>query len=80
MNEMENLSTQIEERINKLTIEQGNLQHQHDGMVKHNYLMNQEFQQRVIKNQTRFAQIAGAIEELSKLRNGETQPQEKQTP
>jgi hypothetical protein len=80
MREMENLNTLIEERINKLTIEQGNLQHQHDAMVKHNQLMNQEYQQRVIKNQTRFAQIAGAIEELSKLRNGENQQQEKPTP
>jgi hypothetical protein len=54
-------------------------------MLKQNQRMNQEFQQQVVKNQTRFAQITGGIEELRKLRNGQepsadNQQQEKPTP
>jgi CHASE3 domain sensor protein len=83
MSAMENLNQIIEERISKLTAEQQNLDIIHNSMVKQNQRMNQEFNQQVIKNQTRFAQITGAIEELSKLRNGasaDNQPQEKPTP
>jgi hypothetical protein len=57
----------IRERIQMLMIERVNLEQSHAGMVQGNQVMNQEFQQQVAKNQTRFAQISGAITELQQL-------------
>lgn len=57
----------IEDRIQALMIERSSLEQSHAGMIRGNQRMNEEFQQQVVKNQTRFAQITGAITELQQL-------------
>jgi hypothetical protein len=61
------MNTQIENRIRILTAECKNLESTHNIMVQENQKLNQEFQQQVMKNQTRFAQLTGGITELQKL-------------
>lgn len=61
----------IENRIRELTGEQQNLEAGHNAMVQQNQKLNQEFQQATVKNQTRFAQLTGAITELRQLMNGQ---------
>ena len=58
----------IEDRIHALMLERSSLEAEHAQMIKLNQQMNQEFQQAVVKNQTRFAQITGGIAELQKLK------------
>lgn len=58
---------QIENRIRELTAERQSLESAHNAMVQQNQKFNQEFQQQVAQNQSRFAQITGAITELQKL-------------
>jgi seryl-tRNA synthetase len=58
---------QIENRIRELTLERTALESAHNALVQQNQKINQEFQQQVVQNQTRFAQITGAITELKKL-------------
>ena len=64
---MENTTMNIQARIDELMSERSELEGFHSGLVAGNQKMNQEFQQAVVKNQTRFAQITGAIIELQKL-------------
>jgi hypothetical protein len=61
------MNKQIEDRIQTLMMEQAALEHSHVEMVRSHQKMNDQFQTQVVKNQTRFAQIAGAITELKKL-------------
>ena len=63
----------IECRIDELMRERNELELFHSGLIAGNQKMNQDFQQAVIKNQTRFAQITGAITELQKLVEQPTQ-------
>jgi hypothetical protein len=58
---------QIEERIAALTKELLALEESHNAMVKQNQQATQEFGQKVAKNQTRYAQIQGALVELKQL-------------
>lgn len=62
------MTKHIEERIQALTLEQQALQTNHENMVKMNQQSNREFQEQVVKNQTRFAQIMGALNELNQLK------------
>ncbi len=64
---------EIKDRIQILMIERSNLEQSHAGLVRDNQRMNQEFQQQVAQNQTRFAQISGAVTELTKLVQQPTQ-------
>jgi len=64
---------QIEGRIAVLISERSVLESAHNAMVQQNQKINQEFQQQVVQNQTRFAQISGAITELQKLVQPSTQ-------
>jgi hypothetical protein len=57
----------IEQRIRVLTTERQGLEAAHNTLVQQNQKTNQEFQQEVVKNQTRFAQLTGGITELQKL-------------
>ena len=50
-----------------MTAERQQLESIHDAMIQQNQKTNQEFQQQVMKNQTRFAQLTGGITELQKL-------------
>jgi hypothetical protein len=61
------MNEQIEARIKELTLERKSLEISHNALVEQNQKVNQEFQQQVLQNQTRFAQITGAITELQKL-------------
>ena len=63
----------IEDRIQALMMELAALEHSHGEMVRGHQKMNEEFQQQVVKNQTRFAQITGAVTELTKLVQQPTQ-------
>jgi hypothetical protein len=65
------MKEKIEGRIAALTSEQRMLEVAHNQMVKRNHKLNEEFQQEVTKNQTRFAQISGGIHELQQLLQGE---------
>jgi hypothetical protein len=58
---------QIVDRIREMTAERQQLESIHDAMIQQNQKTNQEFQQQVMKNQTRFAQLTGGITELQKL-------------
>lgn len=58
---------QIENRIKGLTAERASLESAHNALVQQNQKLNQEFQQTVMQNQTRFAQLTGAITELQQL-------------
>lgn len=58
---------QIENRIKGLTAERASLEATHNALVQQNQQLNQEFQQKVVLNQTRFAQLSGAIAELTQL-------------
>jgi hypothetical protein len=62
-----NTDHQVETRIKELIAERTSLESVHNAMVQQNQKANQEFQQQVVLNQTRFAQITGAITELGKL-------------
>lgn len=64
---------QILSRIQELTLEQKVLQDTHAAQVQQNQKANQEFQQKVVENQTRYAQITGGIAELRKLVQQPTQ-------
>jgi hypothetical protein len=66
----------ITERIQQLMIERSALQSAHNSMAMQNQKDNQEFQQKAVQNQTRYAQITGAIIELQKL---VPQPTQKET-
>lgn len=69
---------EIQERINKLTVEQAALQSRHDAMVKEHQDRTAQFQQIVAGNQNRFQQITGAIAQLTEMLqgvNGETPPE-----
>jgi uncharacterized protein involved in exopolysaccharide biosynthesis len=75
----------IEQRITELTTERARLNAAHSELVQQNQRMNQDFQQKIVANQTRYAQLTGAIDELRHMTNGQTpstdnQPQEKTTP
>jgi seryl-tRNA synthetase len=76
----------IEQRITELTTERARLKDAHTELVQQNQRVNQDFQQRIVQNQTRYAQLTGAIDELKHMTNGQTppstenQPQEKTTP
>jgi hypothetical protein len=59
---------QIDKRIKDLNAEQKNLEQAHTALVQEQQQRNQEFQQRAIENQTRFAQIQGALAELFQLK------------
>jgi len=61
------MDRQIEERIVALTKEILTLEETHNAMVKQNQQDTQQFQQQVAKNQTRYAQIQGALVELKQL-------------
>lgn len=58
---------QIENRIKGLTAERSSLEASHNALVQENQKINQEFQRTVSENQTRFAQLTGAINELKLL-------------
>jgi hypothetical protein len=58
---------QIEHRIKTLTLERNALEINHEALIKENQKQSQEFQQRVLQNQTRFAQLTGGILELTQL-------------
>ena len=60
--------TTINDRITALKEEQLALTTRHDAMVAENQKANTEFQQVVSKNQVRFQQITGAIQELEALK------------
>jgi hypothetical protein len=62
------MTNQIEDRIKALILERKVLETTHNLQVQENQKINQEFQQTVAKNQTLFAQLTGAINELSKLK------------
>ena len=64
---------QIEKRIAVLISERTILESDHNAMVRQNQKINQEFQQQVVQNQTRFSQISGAITELQQLVQPSTQ-------
>jgi hypothetical protein len=64
---------QIENRIRELIAERTGLESAHNALVQQNQKANQEFQQQVVLNQTRFAQITGAITELGKLIDNQNQ-------
>jgi hypothetical protein len=57
----------IEERIKGLGAELAHLESSHNAMVQENQKMNETFRMQVAKNQTRYAQIQGAITELQTL-------------
>jgi polyhydroxyalkanoate synthesis regulator phasin len=57
----------IKERIKELATERDALQLHYSTSVQQNQKMNQDFQQAMIANQTRFAQLTGAIDELKQL-------------
>lgn len=61
------MNTEIEQRIKVLTLERKALEVSHNALVQQNQKINQEFQQTVMQNQTRFAQLSGAIQELQNL-------------
>jgi CRISPR/Cas system endoribonuclease Cas6 (RAMP superfamily) len=61
------MNEEIEQRIKALTLERKALEVSHNALVQQNQKTNQEFQQTVMQNQTRFAQLSGAIQELTKL-------------
>jgi hypothetical protein len=65
------MNKKIEERIKALTAELNALQGTHDTMVQQNQQGQQQFQQQVAKNQTRYAQLQGAIAELQQLQKTE---------
>jgi len=54
----------IEQRIQKLKADLHDHTQQHDAMVVEHNRAEQEFNQRVIRSQTRYQQLAGAIAEL----------------
>jgi hypothetical protein len=57
----------IKDRIAELEAERALLETTHNAQYQQNQKMNQEFQQQAVKNQTRYAQLSGAILELKKL-------------
>lgn len=61
------MKEEIEHRIKTLTLERNALEINHNALIKQNQKLNEEFQQAVMKNQTRFAQLTGAIQELTQL-------------
>lgn len=63
------MKDEILSKIQELMIERAALEQAHAGLIRGNQKMNQEFQERVVKNQTRYAQLTGAITELQKLVN-----------
>jgi glutaredoxin 2 len=67
------MNEQIQERITELVNERNTLEAAHNAMVQQNQKINQEFQQQVVQNQTRFAQISGALRELQQLVQPSTQ-------
>lgn len=61
------MKLQIQERIGQLRIELASLEVSHDRLVRDFNQHQQEFQQKVTANQSRFSQITGAIAELTEL-------------
>ncbi len=61
----------IEERIRDLTAELHTLEVAHNALVQQNQQTQAQFQQQVAKNQTRYAQIQGALGELNQLQTRE---------
>jgi hypothetical protein len=61
---MENI---IKERIQALILERNAIETQHNAEYRANQKANQDFQQKATENQTRYAQLTGAIAELQKL-------------
>lgn len=57
----------IKERIEKLKLEQFELNKAHDFMVEQNNARQTEFNAQVTRNQQRFQQLGGAIAELETL-------------
>lgn len=57
----------IQQQITKLQIEQANLQVRHDTLVKDFQTRQNEFQQIIAGNQSRFQQITGSIQSLTEL-------------
>lgn len=58
---------QIEDRIKGLTAELKALEASHNAMVQEQQKKEQQFREKVAANQTRFANLTGAIEELKNL-------------
>jgi hypothetical protein len=58
----------VSDRIKGLTAELHALEASHNAMVQENQKINQQFQAQVGQNQTRYAQLQGAIAELNQLK------------
>jgi len=58
----------LKDRINGLTAELQSLEATHNRMVQENQQIQQQFQAQVAQNQTRYAQLQGAIAELNQLK------------
>lgn len=58
---------QISQRIQELMHERKDLEVSHYHLVQNHQKMSQEFQAAVGRNQSRFAQLAGGINELRRL-------------
>jgi hypothetical protein len=61
-------TTQIDQRIKDLNAEQKNLEQAHNVLMQEHQKRTQEFQQQAVQNQTRYAQIQGALAELFQLK------------
>lgn len=57
----------ITQRIQQLTLERSTLEASHNALSLANQKANQDFQKKAVENQTRYAQMTGAIAELQKL-------------
>lgn len=64
-------SKTIQDRIKGLSAELRALEATHNVMVQENQKVNEEFRQKVAQNQTRYANLQGAIEELKNLQKPE---------
>lgn len=72
-------SKAIQERIKGLTAELRALEATHNGLVQENQQVNEQFRQKVVANQTRFANLQGAIEVLKGLQEPEGKNNEPKT-
>jgi hypothetical protein len=61
------MKEEIEHRIKQMLLERNAIEINHEALIEQNRKTNQEFQQKVVQNQTRFAQLTGGILELQKL-------------
>jgi prefoldin subunit 5 len=59
----------VNDRIKGLTAELQSLEATHNKMVQENQQSQQQFQAQVAQNQTRYAQLQGAIAELNQLKH-----------